>query len=89
MTLSAWILLPGPGRPPRRHAIPLDRIENEARTRTMPQEDQDLAREFNTMTMMIEEGHSPHPMEIWELVCALREAEKFGWANRLAEYLPD
>lgn len=55
----------------------------------MPQEDQDLAREFNTMTMMIEEGHSPHPMEIWELVCALREADKFGWANWLAEYLPD
>lgn len=55
----------------------------------MLQEDQDLAREFDTMTMMIEAGHAPHPMEIWELVCALREADKCGWANRLAEHLPD
>jgi hypothetical protein len=67
----------------------LDRLRNEARTGAMLPEMHPLAQQFNAMMKMIEEGHQPHPMEIWELAQEMREADQHGWADRLCAYLPD
>ncbi|WP_157102482.1 hypothetical protein [Sphingobium sp. TCM1] len=56
--------------------------------RPLPESDP-LAREFTEIMKQIEAGQPMHPMEIWELVVQLREAGAIGWANRLAEHLPD
>ena len=47
-----------------------------------------LTREFSAMAKSIEAGQYPHPMEIWELSTALREAGASAWADWLHEYLP-
>ena len=48
-----------------------------------------LARQFIALTKQIEAGHEMHPMEIWEVVQELREAGANGWADRLADHLPN
>lgn len=48
-----------------------------------------LTREYNAIMKQIEAGYPMHPMEIWELVVDLREAGENGWADRLADHLPD
>ena len=68
--------------------IALDRLVNEGRTRAMLSDSDPLTREFSAMAKSIEAGQYPHPMEIWELSTALREAGASAWADWLHEYLP-
>ncbi len=49
----------------------------------------DLTRQYNAIMKQIAAGVPMHPMEIWDLVQALREEGENGWANSLAHHLPD